>query len=86
MPGLPQIKRPAIHQPLSEPALRPTRSRKKADGADEPAVPLYQLFNLLSSYAESPQQAKEVVDVVKAFGAEIKPEAQEKLRAMPNPK
>jgi hypothetical protein len=86
MPGLPQIKRPAIHQPVSEPARRSTRSRKRLDGSDESAVPLHQLFNLLSSYAETPQQAKEVVDAVKAFGAEIKPEAQEKLRAMINPK
>jgi hypothetical protein len=82
MPGLPQIKRPATSAGIRR--RRSTRSRIPM--VDESAVPLHQLFNLLSSYAETPQQAKEVVDAVKAFGAEIKPEAQEKLRAMINPK
>ena len=86
MPGLPQVKRPPIRQPVSEPALRSTRSRKKVDGSDEPGIPLYQLVDWLSDYAETPQQAKEVVDVVKAFGAEIQPEAQAKLKAIINPK
>ncbi len=86
MPGLPQIKRPAIRQPVSEPVLLSTRSHKRSDGPDEPPVPLHQVFYLLINYAETPQQAKEVVDVVKAFGAEIKPEAQEKLEAMINSK
>jgi len=86
MPGLPQIKRPAIRQPTSEPAFRSTRSRKRVDGPDEPVVPLQQVVSWLSHYVETPQQAKEVVDVVKAFGAEIKPEAQEKLEAIINSK
>ena len=86
MPGLPQIKRPAIRQPASEPAFRSARSRKRVDGPDEPVVPLQQVVSWLSHYVETPQQAKEVVDVVKVFGAEIKPEAQQKLSAIMNSK
>ena len=97
MPGFPQIKTPVVRKLASgsEGVARPARAKfataraaavrnnAKERGDDER---LAQLVNRLSLYAETPQQAKEVVDVVKAFGAEIKPEAQEKLRAMINPK
>lgn len=83
MPGFPPIKIPAVRR-LARPArLKYSNARAASAKSNSRARPdgehVDQLVNRLSLYAETPQQAKEVEDVIKAFGAELKPEAQKKL-------
>ena len=90
MPGFPPIKIPAVRKlasagvGLARPArLKYSNARAASAKSNSRARPdgdhVDQLVNRLSLYAETPQQAKEVEDVIRAFGAELRPEAQKKL-------
>ena len=91
MPGFPPLDRSA--NPWSVPAQDASGQimRSQLSQPNAPSVKnlpqfrqayLAQVIELLPTLAETPQQAKEVQDVINAFGVEIEPATQKKLRSI----
>lgn len=86
MPGFPPLPPTSAPWQREKRATAATMTSIAHWGIKERKSYFIQLANWLPALVETPQQAKEVKELFDAFGAEIKPEAQEKLKTVINSK